>query len=217
MITQIETMVLERMAENLTTPDVWTGEGDQVRNAVQSAIDELLALGLFHKEFVQIELSKNKSVYRMTELGTIVGVLSARLESQTRILSHKTLAWISANDRLFLKTRGTPWIYSVLDFTKILVYPTPSVGGDVLELECFLIPEPYVGGEWVSEIPGELTEAIVSLAVCNLQLLVPGGLPMAVQAFQDFMTAVPWATEQRKSWNSYLHFWQKGLVNGNGS
>ena len=217
MITQIESAVLERMAENLSSAHVWTGDGDQVREAVQSAIDELLALGLFYREFIQIPLSSGKAVYRFTEEGTVIGVVSARIESPQRVLVHKALNWISAQDRLFLSTRGKPWAYSVLDFTKFLVYPTPSVGGDIIEVECFLIPEPYIGGDWLTEITGELWDAVVSLSVSNLQLLIPGGLALAVSSFKEFIEAIPWAQGQRKSWNSYMHFYQKGLVDGNGS
>src|SRR5574343_1156248 len=204
------------MAENLSSPHVWSGEGDQVRAAVQNAADELLALGLFVKEFIQVPLSSGVSVYRFSEEGTVIGVLSARIESQSRVLVHKAMAWIDQQDRRFLKTRGTPYCYTVLDFTKFMVYPTPSIGGDVIEFECFVIPEPYVGGNDLSMITGELWDALISLAVCNLQLLVPGGLAMAVSAFKEFIEMVPWAETQKRSWNSYMHFYQKGLGDGNG-
>lgn len=218
MISQIETMVLERLAEDLTTPQVWSGNDDRVRKAVRGAIDELLALGLFHREFLLVPLVEGKTVYEFTSEGTVIGVLSMRLEGQARVLTHRTMAWISAQDRLFLMSRGTPWVYCVMDFRSFMVYPTPSEGGDILEIEVFLLPNEYVGGEYVAEITPELVDAVVSLAYSNVQLAVPGGLAQAVQGFQEFMEMAPQAEGHRRSWNSYMHFWQKGLgENGNGS
>lgn len=204
MITELEREVLERIGEDETLPDNFTGE-DEVRDAVVDALDEYCMLTRSLRKTLLIPLRGEVNVYVMGAEDTVIGVLGARLKGQKRRLEHVGLETLKRDDPLWLRTRGSPWRYSVLDFTKLLIYPCYGEDVEILEVDVIYVPDAYTEGEFVPEVRGAFQGLIVEGALAFLYLLVPNKLKYAVELYSNFLKRVGGKSEFNGSWVSYMN------------
>jgi len=144
---KIEQQVLNLIGENLTSPDVFKDNDDDlapIRDSVNDAIQEIAMFsGGFTQKF-HIPLVADKTFYRITfKHGYMGWVQDAWLVNQKRRLTQTGLSKLIIDPRWYTYT-GTPEEYFIIGLDVLGFKPKPSASSDVIELTCVVIPEKYL-------------------------------------------------------------------------
>ena len=182
-----EQIVLEMIDEDLVTADNWDGT-DEVRSWVADGIDELCAFGKFHRRLLHIPLRGGAPIYLFSPTkDVVISVRSMWLKSQDRMLNCIDFGKIIRTDPRWLRTRGSPYEYFILDFTKFGVYPCYSTDQDIVEADVIMFPEPYIGDEGPIEVRSEYMGALTSYCRSMLYLRLPGRNDDAMKMYREFL------------------------------
>lgn len=186
-INTIEQVILEMIQEDLATADNWDGT-DEVRDWIADGIDELCSLGRFYRRRLYVPLRADASVYQFSPTrDVVIQVKGMWLQNQDRRLDQTDFVKLTREDPRWLLTRGSPWQYIILDFTKFLVYPCYSSAQDVVEVDAVLLPEPYTTARDLIEVHDGYEDGLVHYCRSMLYLRIPGRLQDAVGEYQRFL------------------------------
>jgi hypothetical protein len=186
-ITTIETVILEMIDEDLTTPDNWDGT-DEVREWVADGLDELCAIGKFYRRKLEIGLEGGVSVYSFSPTReVVVDVKSMWLRNKQRPLEQTSLRRLARQDPRWLSTSGPPFEYFIMDFEQFGIYPRYDDDEDSVEIDVVMIPEPYVGSTGMIGAHSDYEEGLVSYAKHMLYVRL-GRVESAMAEYQEFLT-----------------------------
>jgi len=182
-----EQIILEMIDEDLVTPDNWDGT-DEVRSWVADGIDELCAFGKFYRRLLNIPLRGGAPIYRFSPTeDVVISVRSVWLRGQGRMLECIDFGKLIRRDPRWLRTRGSPWEYFVLDFTKFGVYPCYSDDEDIVEVDAVMFPDPYIGDEGPIEVRSDYMGALTSYCRSMLYIRLPGRVDDAMVQYREFL------------------------------
>lgn len=143
----LETLVLQQIGENTTSPDVFTDDSTgmaQIRTSISHAIEDICILTGSVQRTYHIALESGMNFYEVDNgRDYFAWFVSVWLVNQKRRLIQKNLAWFVHNNPLWLKTTATPTHYAPLGERRFCLYPTPSSDTDILKIEAAVIPEAY--------------------------------------------------------------------------
>jgi hypothetical protein len=143
----IETLVLELIGEDTDSPDVFvdTSAGmAPIRDSINAGIQEVcMVLGTYTRTY-HLVLLADRQFYRVAPKQDHFGyILEAYYRDQHRKLEQTNLQSLMKMDGWFLKTNATPTHYGHIGEDHVFVWPTPSAGGIVVELNAVMIPKAY--------------------------------------------------------------------------
>lgn len=143
----LETAVLEMIGEDPTSPDVFLDDAagmDQIRQSLNDAIQEIgmLTGGLRRK--VRIPLYAGAIFYQLDLAQDLFAwPLSCFLINQRRKIPQKDILWLNKANPRWMQGSGSPLFYFMIGFDKIGFDRAPSASGDIVELDCVMIPGRY--------------------------------------------------------------------------
>lgn len=143
----LETMVLQHIGENTTSPDVFTDDSTgmaQIRTSLSHAIEDIcLITGAVRRKY-HIPLESGMNFYRIDNSRDYYGwAMSVWLVNQKRRLEQKDFRWLVYENPTFLKTSATPLYYCPVGEKTICLHPTPSSDEDLLQIDAVVIPAAY--------------------------------------------------------------------------
>jgi len=186
-INTIEQIILEMIQEDLTTADNWDGTSE-VRDWIADGIDELSILGRFYRRRLYVPLRGDTIIYLFSPTKeVVVQVKGIWLQNKDRRLEQTDFVKLTRNDPKWLATRGSPWQYFILDFTKFGVYPCYSEDEDVVEIDAIMVAEPYTTHRDLLEVHAGYEDSLIHYCKSMLYLRIPGRLPDAVGEYQKFL------------------------------
>lgn len=182
-----EQIILEMIDEDLVTADNWDGT-DEVRSWVADGIDELCAFGKFYRRLITVPLRGGAPIYQFSPTrDVVISVRTMWLRNQGRMLECIDFSKLIRRDPRWLRTRGSPWEYFVLDFTKFGVYPCYADDQDIVEVDAIMFPEPYVGDEGPVEVRSDYMDALTSYCKSMLYMRLPGRVDDAMKQYKEFL------------------------------
>lgn len=165
----LETHVLEMIAENTTTPDVFTDTDSgmaPIRDSLNDAIEEISFLTGAHKVVYQLPLIADQSFYRIRTGSASVGwITDAWLVNEKRRLRATDVLRLTAENPRWFENAGSPWWYFPVGVDVLGIAPRPSGTSDLLELTMVLIPARYTSGTDRVKLRDDFKWAAVHYAV----------------------------------------------------
>lgn len=144
---ELERRVLQKIGENVDSPDVFTDDSTgmaQIRDSINDAIEEIAMLTGCVKDKYQLALRANCSFYRLTtNRGSIAYITDAWLVSQRRRLEQSDLTRMTRINPRWLYDGGSPSSYIPIGFDMVAIWPTSSSDDDIVEFNYVSIPERY--------------------------------------------------------------------------
>jgi hypothetical protein len=138
----LERRVLQKIGENVDSPDVFTDTDDglrQIRESLNDAVEEISCLTGSVKLVYNLPV-QDKSFYRLRFIGDSIGwITDAWLVSQKRRLIQTDSLQLNAENPRWLETDASPTHYWPIGHDIIGLYPRPT-SDDVIELHCVSIP-----------------------------------------------------------------------------
>jgi len=188
-LTDIETLVLEEIGENLTTAVVWDGS-IELREALADGLDELGMLGKFFERSLVLALEANISFYSLScENFYPLYIKRATLLDQSRELDCNSLAGLAKIDKKFLISRASPREFIPLSPKLIMVYPCYSDDGGAIKLDMVGVPSHYATATEYVGLQEELEQALIHYGKYHLMLRAGGMDEMAMQEYELFLKA----------------------------
>jgi hypothetical protein len=146
---KLETMVLELIGENVSSPDVFqdTDAGlEPIRDSLNDAIQEIVMLTGSKKSEYYLPLREGHMFYRLAlTTGNLGWITDAWLVSQQYRLEQSDVIKLSAYDPLWMKVSAQPRAYFQLGADVIGIWPKPSGSSGLLRLTIVEIPDAYEG------------------------------------------------------------------------
>lgn len=163
----IETEVLKLIGEKTSDPDVFDSTGiDFIRDSINDAIAELCMVTGSYKQVYYLPLVSGQFVYPLAWKTDFFGyVLHAFDRERKTPLFQTDPIFLGTMNYHWLLASGAPTHYYHVGYNSIGVYPTPSSDGNVIELDCVVIPKPYTADTDEIKIRGNYTRACVFYAV----------------------------------------------------
>ena len=138
----LERKVLQKIGENVDSPDVFVDTDDglwQIRESLNDAAEEISCLTGAVKFIYNLPIQE-KSFYRLRFIGDSIGwVTDAWLVSQKRKLIQTDSFLLNAENPRWLQSNASPTHYWPVGHDIIGLYPRPP-STDMLELHCVVIP-----------------------------------------------------------------------------
>lgn len=207
-LTDIETLVLELMGENFTTPDNWSNT-DDLRYELSDALDELCMRNELIVEWVDVALKANTNFYAVEFPGFYpLWFRRARLIEQDRDLSFCGIVSLGKEDPRWIKTIGSPYRVVGLSSNLIAVYPCYATDGGVISIECIGTMKPYDDEKTFRGLKGNFEEALIHYGKYVLYLQTAGGEQKAMEEFKEFLRVAGMIDEL--SWHKKM-MWELGL------
>lgn len=212
-ITTIETIILEMIDEDLTTPDNWDGTSE-VREWVADGLDELCSFGKFYRRTLTIGLEASTYIYDFSPTRELViEVKSMWLRNQQRPLVQTSIESLARKNPYWLQTTGAPWEYFILDFEQFGVHPVYSTSEDSVEIDAIMIPELYVGSTGIVGTHMAYEESLIHYAKHMLYLRL-GRIQDSVKEYQLFLTAAGASKEFLRQLTTARERRQRGISEG---
>jgi hypothetical protein len=144
----LEKEVLKLIAEDVTTPDVFTDTAAgmvQIRDSINFSIQQLcMATGSNTKKYY-LPLRESCQFYRMSWESDYFGyVVNAWDRSRHYRLEQTDVLRLNSQYPNWMKDTGYPEKYFHIGYQYIGIHMKPSASNGVLELDCVIIPKPYV-------------------------------------------------------------------------
>lgn len=163
----LERRVLQKIGENVDSPDVFTDTDaglEPIRDSLNDAIEEIACLTGSTRRKYYIPLT-NRSFYRLKfQSGGFGWVTDAWLVSQKRRLIQVDSKILEHENPRWLETDANPSHYWPIGSDVICLYPRPP-GEDLIELHCVIIPGRYETSTDRIKIKDEYAWAAVHYAV----------------------------------------------------
>ncbi len=165
----LEKQVLKMIAENSTTPDVFTDDATgmaQIRDSINHGVQQLCMVTGSYKKTYFLPLRGDCQFYRMGWETDYFGyVVQAWDRSRHLRLIQTDLVRLSSEDPAFMQRTGYPDQYFQIGYQYIGVYFKPSASDTILELDCVVIPKPYVTDTDPVKLRENFERAAVQFAV----------------------------------------------------
>lgn len=143
----LETLVLQQIGENTSSPDVFTDDTTgmaQIRTSIAHAIEDICILTGSVRRQYHIPLESGMNFYRIDNSRDYYAwPVSVWLVNQKRRLEQKNFLWLANQNPRFLKVNGNPFYYAPVGEKTICLHPTPSSDTDMLKIDAVVIPEAY--------------------------------------------------------------------------
>ena len=143
----LETQVLERIGENISSPDVFvdTDAGmAPIRDSLNDAIEEITMLTGSVKRQYRIPLKSDQGFYRLDfRQGEVAWITNVWLVGIKRRLSQKDFHWLVKYNPRWLWNTGTPERYCMAGTRNLCIHPKPSGSSDMLEIDAIIVPDRY--------------------------------------------------------------------------
>lgn len=143
----LEERVLQLIGEDPASPDVYTDDDaglKPIRDSLNDAIEEIAMITGSYKRKYYIPLIADQMFYRLKlssgSLGWITEVWSV---NQKRRLTQKDLIYMNNLDPRWMVSTGSPLHYIPIGDDIVCIWRRPSASGDVVELQCVVIPSQY--------------------------------------------------------------------------
>jgi hypothetical protein len=144
----IETHVLRLIGESVGAPDVFTDDATGmalILGSINDAIQELCMVSGSYRRIYHLALLTGRQFYRIAPqndyLGYVVGIFD---RTNRRRLQRTDILSLPIRDPWWMKHTGPALEYMQLGLNHVGIYMMPSVKGVVLEMDCVMIPRPYV-------------------------------------------------------------------------
>ena len=165
----IEKQALRLIAENLSSPDVFTDDDAgmaQIRTSLNDAIQELcLATGSYTKTYF-LPLLAGKQFYRLAPVADFFAYALTVWDREHHYRLIRTdFSVLNDQDPFWLRREGRPLQYVMSGFDFIGFYPMPSEEGKVLEITMACIPKPYLTDTDPIKVREQFQRALVQYAV----------------------------------------------------
>lgn len=165
----METHVLRLIGENISSPDVFTDDDTgiaQIRDSLNDAIQELCMVSGSYRRTYYLALLANRVFYRLNPQNDYLGYIVGAMDRQKRRRLVRTdLLALDTYDPWWLKRTGPALQYIQLGPNHIGVYMAPSAKGIILELDCVMIPRPYISDMDPVKVRAQFENAAVYFAV----------------------------------------------------
>lgn len=144
---QIETLVLQTIGENTSSPDVFldTSAGmEPIRDSINDAIEEISMITGAAKQTYRIPLRDGQSFYRFKfTQDRFAYITDAWLWANKRRLDQTDFKKLESEDPRWMTIKGSPECYFQIGLNTVGFYPSPSGSTNVIELKCCFIPDRY--------------------------------------------------------------------------
>jgi hypothetical protein len=143
----VETLVLQLIGEDTSSPDVFTDDSEGmalIRGSINDAVEEISIITGGYKENYLIELREGRVFYRLDFAGgDVAWITDAWLTTQRRRLEQTDLLKLSDYNPRWLISNGPPRSYFPVGLDFIGVWPKPGADTDILELTAVMVPTRY--------------------------------------------------------------------------
>lgn len=165
----IETAVLEMIGEDPTSPDVFSDDAagmDQIRQSLNDGIQEIAMLTGGLRRRVRVPLYAGAIFYRLDlSQDYFAWPVSCWLINQKRRIPQKDILWLNKANPRWMIGSGSPLYYYMIGFDKIGLDRAPTSSGDILELDCVLVPGRYTEDDERVKLREEYKWAAIHFAV----------------------------------------------------
>lgn len=147
----LEKNVLQVIGESTSNPDVFEDTDDgmaQIRDSINDAIEEISMLTGSVSGTYYLPLRTGRNYYRLAFNRDRFGwITSAWTYIQKRRLEQTDLIRLNAFNPRWMLISGSPESYFQVGHQFLGVYPAPAGDGEVLRLDCIVIPDRYTSDE----------------------------------------------------------------------
>lgn len=151
--------ILQALNESTTAPVFWTlTEVDTIIDEAQEVLaEEALSL---KRTFVVPRLP-GVMIYFLAGLGEqIMTPTRIWLPDLHRRLGAVSLTDLDVRHEQWMTVTGDPWVWWPIDWRHFGIWPVPATGGGVMEVNCYVWPEPLVTDQSRPEFPPADHEAL---------------------------------------------------------
>lgn len=186
--TDIETIILELMDENLVTADNWDGEGE-LREALGDAIDELCFREGFFERKALLPLRANVAFYSFSLADAYpLWIKNVRLVGDDeRPITQTTLNRLKREDPRWLLSTGSPYQYIPFGHRMVTVYPHPASDGSTIELTLCCSPKKYKDETLFYSPKKDFEDALVAYGKYYLLMRSTGNDEGAMREYQNYL------------------------------
>lgn len=143
----IEQRVLQLIGENVSSPDVFKDNEDDIapiRDSITDAIEEINMVTGGYVETFSIPLVEDQSLYRLSfNRGSFGWVQDAWLAGTKRRLTQTSVKSLSMEIPSWLQCSGTPERYFHVGHDVIGFFRKPASTSQVVEITAVVVPGPY--------------------------------------------------------------------------
>ena len=141
----IEKRILRQIGEDPDNPDVFTDANiTPIRDSVNDSVEEIAMLTGVYTGRYYAQLYPGVMFYRLNfTKGQFGWIKSCWFANKKIPLEQTSITKLSIENPLWMQSDGDPYQYIPVGTDILGVYPKPTGTGDVLELECAIIPDRY--------------------------------------------------------------------------